>query len=253
MTLSSPGPYAIFLVLQVGRFTQEEKAAVEQLYGILGEASVKFLIVIFTRKEELGDQSVGDYVRTIEHPSFKELEKCEHRYCAFNNNASGAQRDAQVSELMAMVETMVQANGGTHYTNNTYKSVEHLLQKNVEDLQQHYKEQLETETEKIRQKYEKIFEELEKEKEKWKEEKEKDDKKWEDYKKKKKSYEYKKKEEFKYLGKKYKKISDGARSEAENLESSLLKVAKLILYNVIPVATRGLLKKFFRQLESLPT
>ncbi|XP_072508439.1 GTPase IMAP family member 9-like [Notamacropus eugenii] len=246
MTVSSPGPHAILLVLKVGRFTQEEKAAVEQLYRILGDGSVKFLIIVFTRKEELGDQSVGDYVRTIENPYFKELlEKCEHRYCAFNNNASGAQRDAQISELMAMVETMVQANGVTHYTNDTYKYVEDLLQKKAEALQQRYKEQLEKEREEIRQKYEKMFEELEKEKEKWKEEKEQHYKKWEDYEKKKKFYEDKEKEEFKYSWDKLEKNYYGARSEAENLESFLLKVGYLILEYVVPFATRVLVKKFF--------
>ncbi|XP_072508434.1 GTPase IMAP family member 7-like isoform X1 [Notamacropus eugenii] len=237
MTVSSPGPHAILLVLQVGRFTQEEKAAVERLYRILGDGSVKFLIIVFTRKEELGDQSVGDYVRTIENPYFRELlEKCEHRYCAFNNNASGAQRDAQVSELMAMVESMVQANGGTHYTNDTYKSVEDLLQKDTEDLQQKYKKQLEKEREEIRQKYEKMFEELEKEKEKWKEEKEQHYKEWEDYEKKKKSYEDNKREEYKRKQEEYENNHNGARSEAENALDCLCKVVKLIFSIVVSVA-----------------
>ncbi|XP_068963224.1 GTPase IMAP family member 4-like, partial [Petaurus breviceps papuanus] len=146
MTLSSPGPHAILLVLQVGRFTQEEKAAVERLYHLLGAEAVKFLIIVITRKDDLGEVSVRDYVRTIDDPFFQELLKqCENRCCAFNNNASGAQRDAQVSELMAMIEKMVQNNGGTHYTNDIYKSVEELLQKKTEALLQQYKEKFERE------------------------------------------------------------------------------------------------------------
>ncbi|XP_072508422.1 GTPase IMAP family member 4-like isoform X2 [Notamacropus eugenii] len=230
MTLSSPGPHAILLVLQVGRFTQEEKAAVERLYRVLGDGSVKFLIIVFTRKEDLGDQSVGDYVRTIEHPYFKELlEKCEHRYCAFNNNANGAQRDAQVSELMAMVESMVQANGGTHYTNDTYKSVEDLLQKETEALQQNYKKQFEKKREEVRQKYEKMYEELEKEKEKWKEEKEQNDKKWKYYEKKKNSYGGNEREEYKHSWDEYEKNHYGARREAENHRNLLWLFVMLVV------------------------
>ncbi|XP_068939377.1 uncharacterized protein [Petaurus breviceps papuanus] len=157
MTLSSPGPHAVLLVLQVGRFTQEEKAAVERLYHLLGAEAVKFLIIVFTRKEDLGEESVGDYVRTIDDPFFQDLlEQCENRFCAFNNNASGAQRDAQVSELMAMIEKMVQNNGCTHYTNDMYASVEELLQKDMETGLQHYKEQYEREKEEIRDIYAKL-------------------------------------------------------------------------------------------------
>ncbi|XP_068939395.1 stonustoxin subunit alpha-like isoform X2 [Petaurus breviceps papuanus] len=125
MTLSSPGPHALLLVIKMGRFTIEEKAAIEWLQYILGSKAVKFLIIVFTWKEDLEGKSVGDYVREIEDSFFQELlEKCEHRYCAFNNKASGAQRDAQVSELMAMIEKMVQNNGGTHYTNrNMYMKI----------------------------------------------------------------------------------------------------------------------------------
>ncbi|XP_036616453.1 neoverrucotoxin subunit alpha-like [Trichosurus vulpecula] len=165
VALSSPGPHALLLVLQVGRFTKEENAALHQLYFILDPEAVKFSIIVFTRKEDLEEESVGDYIRTIDDPDFQKwLEKCENRCCAFNNKASGAERDAQVSELMAIIEKMLQANGGTHYTNNTYESVEEFLQKDTKARQQQYKQLFEREREKIRQKYGKRKEELEKEK-----------------------------------------------------------------------------------------
>uniref|UniRef100_A0A4X2KJ63 AIG1-type G domain-containing protein n=2 Tax=Vombatus ursinus TaxID=29139 RepID=A0A4X2KJ63_VOMUR len=95
MTLSSPGPHALLLVLQVGRFTKEEKAAIEGLYKILGAKAVNFLIIVFTRKEDLREQSLGEYLTTIDDSYFKELlEKCKNRCCAFDNNASGGQRRA---------------------------------------------------------------------------------------------------------------------------------------------------------------
>ncbi|XP_036616450.1 GTPase IMAP family member 4-like [Trichosurus vulpecula] len=245
MTVSSPGPHAILLVLKVGPFTQEEKAAIERLYLILGAEAVKFLIILFTRKEDLGEESVGEYVRTIDDSYFKELlEKCENRCCAFNNKASGVQRDAQVSELMAMIGEMVQANGGTHYTNDTYKSVEDILQKNTEGRQQHYKEQFEWEREKLERKYKKVFEELKKEKEEFKKEKEQEKRGREEWEKKKKFYEHMKKKEEEDARKKYEENCEHARSEAENDESTVGIVLKL-LQVLLPVLVFGaqILKK----------
>ncbi|KAM8980399.1 GTPase IMAP family member 4 [Sarcophilus harrisii] len=224
MTLSSPGPHALLLVLQVGRFTQEEKAAIERLYKILGPEAVKFLIIVFTGKDKLGEESLEDYLGTIDDSYFRELlEKCAHRCCAFDNNASGAQRDAQISELMAMVGNMVQDNGGSHYSNSIYESVEALLHKETEILQQRYKEQFEREREKMRWYYENQIRELEKQKQKWEMEK-----KMEEYEKKMQSFEHKMKQEFEELKWNYQKNYHSARNETENNNNILLEILKII-------------------------
>ncbi|XP_036615268.1 uncharacterized protein LOC118850162 [Trichosurus vulpecula] len=244
MTLSSPGPHAILLVLKVDRFTEEEKAAVERLYLLLGAEAVKFLIIVFTRKEELGKERLEDYIRTIDDSYFKELlEKCENRCCAFNNDASGVQRDAQVSELMAMVEKMVHDNGGTHYTNDIYERVEDILQKDTEARRQHYKEQFDGEREKIRQKYGKEKEELEKE-----QPKEQNDQ----CEKQKENIEKKKRIEDKQKNalEKLKLISEnnyrGARREAENNQISLSEVAKIVAPLVVLFVAVVVFKTRFR-------
>ncbi|KAM8977991.1 GTPase IMAP family member 4-like [Sarcophilus harrisii] len=225
MTLSSPGPHALLLVLQVGRFTQEEKAAIERLYKILGPEAVKFLIIVFTGKDKLGEESLEDYLGTINDSYFRELlEKCAHRCCAFDNNASGAQRDAQISELMAMVENMVQDNGGSHYSNSIYESVEALLQKETEALQQRYKEQFEREREEMRWNYENQIRELKKQKQKWEIEK-----KMEEFEKKMQNLEDEINQEFEGLNWRYQKNYHFARNETENDNSIYLEIFKIIL------------------------
>ncbi|KAM8978625.1 GTPase IMAP family member 4-like [Sarcophilus harrisii] len=225
MTLSSPGPHALLLVLQVGRFTQEEKEAIERLYKILGPEAVKFLIIVFTGKDKLGEESLEDYLGTIHNSYFKELlEKCAHRCCAFDNNASGAQRDAQISELMAMVENMVQDNGGSHYSNSIYESVEALLQKETEALQQRYKEQFEREREEMRWNYENQIRELKKQKQKWEIEK-----KMEEFEKKMQNLEDEINQEFEGLNWRYQKNYHFARNETENDNSIYLEIFKIIL------------------------
>ncbi|XP_020833509.1 uncharacterized protein LOC110201946 isoform X2 [Phascolarctos cinereus] len=246
MTLSSPGPHALLLVLQVGRFTKEEKAAVERLCNILGAEAVKFLIIVFTGKDKLGEESIGDFLETIDDSYFKELlEKCEHRCCAFDNNASGALTHAQVSELMAMVEKMVQDNGGTHYTNNIYESVEALLQEDTEARQQRYKKQFEKEREEIRKKYEKLTEGLKKKMKKLGKENEQYEKQKEELEKKKKIFENKKKAELEELNLIYKKNYKRARGEAENNWNTLFQIAGFILSCVLSVGIHVFLKKAF--------
>ncbi|XP_051817770.1 GTPase IMAP family member 4-like [Antechinus flavipes] len=239
MTLSSPGPHALLLVLQVGRFTQEEKAAVERLYKILGPEAVKFLIIVFTGKDKLGEESLEDYLGTIDDSYFRELlEKCAHRCCAFDNNAGRAQRDAQISELMVMVENMVQYNGGSHYSSNIYESVEALLQKETEALQQRYKEQFEREREEMRWNYENQIQELEKQKQNWEIEK-----KMEEFEKKMQNLKDEMKQEFEELNWRYQKNYHDARNDTENNDKTLLEILVLILPVVANFAI-FLLKKF---------
>lgn len=119
--LSSPGPHALLLVTQLGRFTQEDKEAAERLQDIFGAEVLGHTIVIFTRAEELAGRSLHDFVSCTDNKALRELiQRCGNRYCGFNNRAAGAERDQQVAELMGMVRCMVQANGGGCYSNEMY-------------------------------------------------------------------------------------------------------------------------------------
>uniref|UniRef100_A0A8B9IK16 AIG1-type G domain-containing protein n=1 Tax=Anser cygnoides TaxID=8845 RepID=A0A8B9IK16_ANSCY len=119
--LSSPGPHALLLVTQLGRFTQEDEEAAERLQDIFGADVLGHTIVIFTRAEELAGRSLHDFVSCTDNKALGELiQRCGNRYCGFNNRAAGAERDQQVAELMGMVRCMVQANGGGCYSNEMY-------------------------------------------------------------------------------------------------------------------------------------
>ncbi|KAF7235033.1 GTPase IMAP family member 3 [Varanus komodoensis] len=109
--LARPGPHALVFVTQVGRFTAEDKAAANHILEAFGKEAARYLIVLFTRREDLGTFSVQDYVdRSGNEALWWLVEKCGNRVCAFNNRAVGAEREGQVNELMGMVEKMVQVN-----------------------------------------------------------------------------------------------------------------------------------------------
>ena len=55
IVFSCPGPHAILLVLRLGRYTQEEQQTVALVKALFGEAAMKYMIILFTCRDELGD------------------------------------------------------------------------------------------------------------------------------------------------------------------------------------------------------
>ncbi|XP_074802803.1 GTPase IMAP family member 4-like [Natator depressus] len=153
VVLSSPGPHALVLVTQLGRYTEEDEDAVRRVQEIFGANVMKHVIILFTRKEDLGDGSLSDYVTHSDNRDLQRLiDECGNRYCAFNNKATGAEQDAQVEELMGLMERMVQENGG-RYTNETYQYVEKMFQSNMDELPKMYREEMERKREEITQRF----------------------------------------------------------------------------------------------------
>ncbi|XP_028381060.1 GTPase IMAP family member 7-like [Phyllostomus discolor] len=137
VSLSRPGPHAIILVVQLGRFTQEEQKTVELIKAIFGESAMKHMIVLFTRKEDLQGRDLSTYIGSAEQCLKAIIMECELRCCAFNNkDADEAEKEVQVQELVGLIEAVVQENGGAHfsdpiykYTEETWKRVEEALNK----------------------------------------------------------------------------------------------------------------------------
>ncbi|XP_024077108.2 GTPase IMAP family member 2-like, partial [Terrapene carolina triunguis] len=143
IALSAPGPHALVLVTQLGRYTEEDKEAVKRVWEIFGVEAMRHMIVLFTRKEDLGGDSLRHYVRKSDNKNLKKLiKRCENRYCAFNNKATGAEREEQVNELMEITERMLEENGGRCYTNELYSEVERMVDGGTEEKYMKIEEKL---------------------------------------------------------------------------------------------------------------
>nr|XP_023667890.1 GTPase IMAP family member 7-like [Paramormyrops kingsleyae] len=130
--VSSPGPHAFLVVMQLNRFTKEEKMCVEALQEIFGEEANKFMIILFTRGDDLQKQTIHNFVRDA-HPDLKGvIRKCGDRYHVFNNNDS-SNRD-QVNQLLDMIERMMAMNEENFYTQEMYKEAETKISKKVETM-----------------------------------------------------------------------------------------------------------------------
>uniref|UniRef100_A0A8C9RHN9 AIG1-type G domain-containing protein n=1 Tax=Scleropages formosus TaxID=113540 RepID=A0A8C9RHN9_SCLFO len=120
--VSCPGPHAFLLVMQLNRFTDEERKCVEALQEIFGEESRKYMIILFTRGDDLEGQSIHDFVQRA-HPALKEvINKCGGRYHVFNNRAMFNR--AQVVALLDMIEKMMVLNSNSFYTQEMYQEAE---------------------------------------------------------------------------------------------------------------------------------
>ncbi|XP_060539197.1 GTPase IMAP family member 2-like [Pantherophis guttatus] len=118
---SRPGPHALILVTQVGRFTAEDAAAAKCVRDIFGAESTKHTIVLFTCKEDLGRTPLQEYVTESDNKNLRQLiRQCGNRFCGFNNKAAGAEQERQVLQLMEMVQRTVFENGGRYYVNRLY-------------------------------------------------------------------------------------------------------------------------------------
>ncbi|XP_010826604.1 PREDICTED: GTPase IMAP family member 8-like isoform X2 [Bison bison bison] len=106
------GSTVLVMVLQLGRITTEDKKAVEELERIFGAEVMKYMIVLFTRKEDLETGNIDDYVNNTNNKHLKSIiEKCKGRYCAFNNKETGQARERQAEELLTMASKVIKCGG----------------------------------------------------------------------------------------------------------------------------------------------
>ncbi|NXC51386.1 GIMA1 GTPase, partial [Penelope pileata] len=71
------------------------------------------------------------YVEATGTAALQELLRgCGGRGCLLDNLAAGAQRDAQVEELLELVRGLQGGDAGAHYTNALYARATELLERN---------------------------------------------------------------------------------------------------------------------------
>ncbi|XP_056274797.1 GTPase IMAP family member 8-like [Pseudoliparis swirei] len=127
LTMLTPGPHVFLLVLQVGRFTQEENDTVEHIKEFFGEKSKDHIIILFTRGDDLSNQTIESYLADDSDGNLNKLiTECGGRYHVFNNQ--NKDNRSQVSQLLAMVESMVKRNGDGYFTSDILQGTEEIME-----------------------------------------------------------------------------------------------------------------------------
>ncbi|XP_061080377.1 GTPase IMAP family member 9-like [Conger conger] len=116
--LSVPGPHVFLLVIRLGRFTQEERSAVQWIKTHFGEEASRYTMVLFTCADQIRKKTVDQFLMGSQELQDL-ITRCRGRYHVFNNDDK--ENFAQVTQLMVKIERMVRENGGEHYTNEIYR------------------------------------------------------------------------------------------------------------------------------------
>ncbi|KAL6087845.1 hypothetical protein STEG23_011796, partial [Scotinomys teguina] len=127
--LCAPGPHVLLLVTQLGRFTAQDAMAVRRVKEIFGAGVMKHMIILFTHKEDLADETLDEFV----------VQECGRRYCAFNNRASGEEQQGQLAELMTVMRRLEQESNGSFYSNDLFLQAHVLLSGGYSDYQEAYR------------------------------------------------------------------------------------------------------------------
>ncbi|XP_033910404.3 GTPase IMAP family member 7-like isoform X2 [Acipenser ruthenus] len=155
---SAPGPHAFLLVIQLGRFTEEERKTVEIIKMIFDGKATNYIIILFTRLDDLEEgETIEQYVKDAEDHLKQLLMECGYRYHAFNNKEKNDR--TQVTKLIEKIEAMVTANNNTYYTSEMYQQAEAAIQKREEEIMKKKKEQIDRKREELKGKYQRELQE----------------------------------------------------------------------------------------------
>ncbi|CAC5398056.1 GTPase IMAP family member 1,GTPase IMAP family member 4 [Mytilus coruscus] len=97
VAISAPGVHCFLLILQVGRFSPEEKQTIEELRRLFGEHADRYLIVLFTKIDMLkgsisDEEKFRNYLENIPEELKEFLQECDMRCIGFNNRADGKKK-----------------------------------------------------------------------------------------------------------------------------------------------------------------
>ncbi|XP_016319858.1 GTPase IMAP family member 4-like [Sinocyclocheilus anshuiensis] len=132
ISLSAPGPHVFLVVVQLGRFTAEEKNTVEQIQKIFGEQASKYTMVLFTNGDRLrrGKKSIHDFVK--DSPDLLNFIKATSgRYHVFDNEVHDPN---QVNMLFEQIDQLMTVNGEEYYTNEMLQAAERAIEEEKERL-----------------------------------------------------------------------------------------------------------------------
>ncbi|KAI2645850.1 GTPase IMAP family member 9 [Labeo rohita] len=121
--LPSPGPHTFLVVFRLDdRFTKEEQQIPQKTED--GQGELKCSIFFFTHGQLVG----GSIEKLIDsYPALRRLvDECGGRFHVFNNKDE--KNREQVNDLLQEINTMIEQNGGRHYSNQRFEDAQRFRQ-----------------------------------------------------------------------------------------------------------------------------
>ncbi|RXN12034.1 GTPase IMAP family member 8-like protein [Labeo rohita] len=128
--LSSPGPHALLIVFPVYmRYTEHDQQIPQQIQMLFGQEVLKYSIILLTYGDMLDGEPVEDLIKDN-----RALRHLVGRFHVFNNNDLNNRE--QVYDLLQKIDTMIEQNGGGHYSNKMFQDAQGFRREEEERKQQ---------------------------------------------------------------------------------------------------------------------
>ncbi|CAG5938106.1 unnamed protein product [Menidia menidia] len=139
LTLVSPGPHVVLLLVPVSQFTEMESRVPTELQSLFGREVLDHTLVLLTCGDYLMGKTAEEYLQT-EHPGLRQMiECCGGRYHVLNNRRR--QDREQVHELLKKVDSMVLENGPYIIKTDEEKELEKRVKERTHELMESYRAQ----------------------------------------------------------------------------------------------------------------
>ncbi|XP_039508020.1 GTPase IMAP family member 8-like [Pimephales promelas] len=157
--LSSPGPHAFIIVFPVNmRFTDHEQQIPQIIEMMFGEEVLKYSIILFTHGDQLDGESVEELIE--ENCRLRDLvDQCGGRFHIFNNRDMN-NRD-QVNDLLQKIDTMIEQNGGGHYSNQMIEDAQRFRREEEKRRQREEEERKQQEEKQQQEEIKRVIKETE--------------------------------------------------------------------------------------------
>lgn len=135
--LLAPGPNVFLLVVDLNRFDESDIKAVDVYKKAFGEGMMKYLIVVFTRRDELDRKgiTIQDYEKKCNDYQKKFLASCNGRYFSINNVATDVEvKESQANDLLAMVLELEKQNERKFYQNEEFISAQKEIEDKIQEM-----------------------------------------------------------------------------------------------------------------------
>ncbi|XP_039876169.1 GTPase IMAP family member 8-like [Simochromis diagramma] len=133
ISFAAPGPHVFLVVICVDRFTDEQRETVRILQQMFGVCVADYTMALFTRGDNLehGGVTIEQFIR--ENRALQDfIHQCGGGYHVFNNRDDD--NPSQVRELLRKINTMVQGNERSCYTNEMFGEAKESMRKAEKDF-----------------------------------------------------------------------------------------------------------------------
>ncbi|XP_034149980.1 immune-associated nucleotide-binding protein 9 isoform X2 [Esox lucius] len=128
MSLSSPGPHALLLVIQQEKFTQEDTKVLSWIQENFGEDALMYTLVLFTGRERLTRKQWEEFEKTV--TTRKPITVCGGGVQTLNSKPQV--QPTQIIKMLRNIEEMLKRNGGEHYPEEKYQEAQRKIRKEQE-------------------------------------------------------------------------------------------------------------------------